>query len=183
MKYVALIRGINVGGNNIVSMSKLKGTFELLGYTNVVTYINSGNVVFETNTGDEGKIAKSVEKEIEKDFGFSVNVLVRDAQNIKDICNKIPKTWKNDADEKTDVMFLWQDLHNPKILTDLGFNKAIENAIYVGGAVVWNIERKNYSKSKIPKLIGTKTYKLMTVRNVNTVRKLEAMMTVEELRK
>ncbi|MFT3751872.1 MAG: DUF1697 domain-containing protein [Paludibacter sp.] len=68
MIYVALLRGINVGGNNKVEMKKLKSTFELLGFTNVVTYINSGNIVFEDISKEQVVIVNEIEKAIKKDF-------------------------------------------------------------------------------------------------------------------
>ena len=72
-KHVALLRGINVGGKSTVSMAKLKTTFEALGFEDVVTYINSGNVVFAGSKPS----AATIEKRIEKDFGRDVSVLLR----------------------------------------------------------------------------------------------------------
>lgn len=64
MIYVALLRGINVGGNNKVEMKKLKATFERLGFTNVVTYINSGNIIFEESTKAQNTIVAEIERAI-----------------------------------------------------------------------------------------------------------------------
>ena len=65
MKYVALLRGINVGGNNRVPMAELKLCFEKMGFNNVVTYINSGNVIFESNQTDLVRIVEICESVIE----------------------------------------------------------------------------------------------------------------------
>ena len=80
MNYVALLRGINVGGNRKVPMADLKDCFEKLGHTEVKTYINSGNVIFTSETSDIQKLREALENEIEKTFGFFVDVLVIDAK-------------------------------------------------------------------------------------------------------
>ena len=116
MIYVALLRGINVGGNNKVDMKKLKNTFEELGYTNVVTYINSGNIIFEAKGKKEDKIIKEIELAIKKDFALEIKVLIRDFESIKSLCKKIPNTWVKNETMRTDVMFLWEEFDNPKIL-------------------------------------------------------------------
>ena len=149
MIYVALLRGINVGGNNKIEMSELKTTFELLGFKNVVTYVNSGNVVFAGSGKDQEKIAQTIEKGIKNDFRLDIKVIVRNARSIQKICKAVPDTWENNAVMK-----------------------------YVPGAILWNIHRINFNRSSLPKLIGTKFYKQMTVRNINTLRKLNQMMSV-----
>ena len=167
-KQVALLRGINVGGNSKVEMPRLKKLFENLGFDNVSTYINSGNVIFDS----AGKVdVDLIEKELEKEFGFSVRVVIHDSQNILDLCKKIPKDWTNDDEQKTDILFLWEKYDNKKSL-ELIKATEVDNLKYLDGAIVWNIKRKDYKKSAMNKFIGTDLYKHMTARNINTVRKL-----------
>lgn len=175
MTYVALLRGINVGGNNKVDMKKLKTTFELLGFTNVVTYINSGNIVFECTSNKKEDIACDIEKAIKKDFQLDIKVLVRNINDIKLICENLPDTWVKSEEMRTDVMFLWDKFDNPETLNQLKINH-VDNVKYLSGTILWNVESKNYSKSGMPKLVGTKVYRNMTIRNVNTVRKLYQIM-------
>lgn len=178
MKYVALLRGINVGGNNRVEMKRLKLVFEnALGFDDVVTYINSGNVVFATKKVATQTLEKKIEGVIEKEFGFSVAVLVRGAKNIAAICKAIPKTWVNNADMRTDVLFLWSEIDSSKIMKQFEVNVSIERLKYIGGAVVWNIKKKDYHKSRVPKIMLRKdVYKNITIRNVNTLRKLNELL-------
>lgn len=176
MIYVALLRGINVGGNNKVEMKKLKTTFELLGFTNVVTYINSGNIVFKCVSEEQGIIANKIEKAIKKDFRLNIKVLLRSFKNIETICKKLPDTWVKNEVMRTDVMFLWGKFDNPKIIEHLKIN-LVDNVKYISGAILWNVEEKNYSKSGMLKLVGTELYRNMTIRNVNTVRKIHQIMT------
>lgn len=175
MMYVALLRGINVGGKSRVEMSRLKTVFEDQGCTNVRTYINSGNVVFKTSK-DLINVCNKLETAIEHEFGFRVPVIVRSAENIAKLCEAIPPEWVNDTTQKTDVMFLWDDIDSPDILRQIDLKSDIENVVYLPGALVWNIGRENVTKGSGIKLIKTDLYKHMTVRNINTVRKLHALM-------
>lgn len=175
-RYVALLRGINVGGNNKVEMKKLKKVFEDLRYTDVLTYINSGNIIFSTQEKNITKLTDTIEKAILKHFGFSVKILLRTAKNIKTLSQKIPQEWVNDAKQKTDVLFLWEAFDSKETLKLIKSTIGVDMLIYVQGAIIWNVERKNYTKSGMKKFIGTEIYKNMTARNVNTVRKLGEFM-------
>ena len=176
MIYIALLRGINVGGNNKVEMKKLKIIFENLGFTKVSTYINSGNIIFEDSNLSHGNLIQTIEEAILKDFGLRIKVLVRDINNIQNVVKSISETWQNNTEMKTDIMFLWDEVDSKEVLNRFKGNPGIDNLLYISGAVVWNIDRKNYNQSSIPKMIGTKLYSQMTARNVNTVRKVCTMM-------
>lgn len=165
--YIAFLRGINVGKNSAVNMGKLKSIFESLGFENVTTYINSGNVIFKSKKDPS---IENIEKAIEKEFGFYIRVIIRDSNNLIDLNNKIPKEWNN-KEQKTDILFLWDHFDNKKSLELLN-GKDVDNLIYLKGAIVWNINREDYKKSAMNKFIGTELYKNMTARNINTLRKL-----------
>lgn len=171
-KYIALLRGINVGGNSKVEMPRLKKVFEELGFSGVSTYINSGNVIFETNKDDDvSLVVKKIEKALLEIFGFKIRIVVRDIKNIQKLCKDIPAEWKNDEDQKTDILFLWDEFDNKKSI-DLIKTTSVDNLKYTDGAIIWNIKRVDQNKSGMKKFIGTEVYKNMTARNVNTVRKL-----------
>ncbi len=174
-KYVALLRGINVGGNKKVEMAKLKKVFESLGYENVTTYINSGNVIFETAEKDAPLLVKNIERALGKTFGFEIKTIVRDSKNIQKLCKAIPRAWENDTEQKTDVLFLWDEFDTKKTIGLITTSK-VDTLQYITGAIVWNVRRSDYAKSGMQKFIGTKVYKNMTARNVNTVRKMGEMM-------
>ena len=78
-RFVALFSGINVGGNRIVKMAELKAFFESLGFADVATYVQSGNVVFRANNGDAAALSKEIEAAFEKKWGFNSRMMVRDA--------------------------------------------------------------------------------------------------------
>lgn len=175
-KYVALLRGINVGGKCKVKMGTLKECFESLGYKNVVTYINSGNVIFETDESDETNIIRAIEFKLKEIFRFELRLVVRNFDNIKNICEKLPSEWTNDLEQKTDVMFLWDGVDSQVSVDSIKTKTVVDTLLYIDRALIWHIDRANYSKSGMRKFIGTNIYKNMTARNANTVRKLYQLM-------
>ena len=152
-------------------MKKLKAFFETLGCTNVSTYINSGNIFFESDESKE-TLYKKIEAGLKKEFGFDIPLLIKTKQEIKKIADAIPKTWQNDEEQKTDVAYLFTNADSEDIIDVLPVKKEFVDLRYVGGAIVWNVKRKDVNKSQLVKMISHKAYKSMTVRNVNTARYL-----------
>lgn len=176
MIYVALLRGINVGGNSKVDMKQLKVVFEELGLTSVKTYINSGNVIFKDASHSPEELVKKIESAIEKKFGFNVKVLIRDLKTITTVTESIPSSWKNDSEMKCDVMFLWETVDSKNVLKELIIKKELDEVKYVAGSIIWKVDRKNVTRSGLLRIVGTALYKQMTIRNCNTVRKLFTLM-------
>jgi uncharacterized protein (DUF1697 family) len=172
MIYVALLRGINVGGNSLVDMKQLKAAFEKAGMSSVTTYINSGNVIFVDKSHTPQALVQKLEKVIEKEFGFVVKVLLRDIHNIKAIVAALPDTWKNDATMKCDVMFLWEAVDSPAVVDQLTVKPGIDDVQYAAGALLWRVDRNLVTRSGMLRIIGTPLYAQMTIRNCNTARKL-----------
>jgi uncharacterized protein (DUF1697 family) len=176
MTYVALLRGINVGGNKKVEMPRLRATFERLGFGDVRTYINSGNVVFTATESERGRLVHAIEDAIEEDFGMPIKVLVRDREALEKTANAIPDDWVTDSTMRCDVLFLSDDDHRPSIVDELPIKEGIDQAIYVDGAVIWHVDAANINRSGRTRIIGGRLYQASTVRNANTVRKLVSMM-------
>jgi uncharacterized protein (DUF1697 family) len=88
--YISLLRGINVSGQKMIKMTQLKAMYESLRLKNVATYIQSGNVVFQSKEIDPALIAVSIEKAIEKTFGFQVTVVLRRPADFRKVMNKCP---------------------------------------------------------------------------------------------
>jgi uncharacterized protein (DUF1697 family) len=173
MKYVALLRGINAGGNRKVPMADLRQTFTDMGFTDVSTYINSGNVVFSAQAEPSAEI---IRKKLEATFQFEIPLLVLSAEHIRRIAEAIPKDWQNDTVQKSDVIYLFSDIDSPDVMDKIGYKPDLEMVHYVPGALITNVTRKNQPKSSLVKLIGTPLYQYMTVRNVNTARKLATLV-------
>jgi uncharacterized protein (DUF1697 family) len=107
--YVAMLRGINVSGHKIIKMDRLRATFEDLGFAKVRTYVQSGNVVFETDNAAAG-LSEKIGKKILKEFGFDVPVLTKSARELADIVKRNPFAKDESLDEtKWHVTFLADD--------------------------------------------------------------------------
>jgi uncharacterized protein (DUF1697 family) len=175
--YLALLRGVNVGGKNKVEMSRLRDTFEALGLTKVRTYINSGNVIFGDDRTQTTRLISRLEESIAAEFGFPVRFLVRDLETMKATAEAIPSSWKDDSTMRCYVMFLWNDVDDPAIVERLTIKDAIDDVVYVPGAIVWRVDRADLTRSGMMKLTSDALYQSMTIRNSNTVRRLVELMT------
>jgi len=175
MKYVALLRGINVGGNHPVPKAQFKMVLEDLGFEDVVIYINSGNAVFSSSKEPN---AADVQAALEAHFGFEIPTLILSGEKIRAIAAAIPPDWTNDAPkpdksgQKSDVLYLFDDVNSPDILEKLGHKPEIQTMIYLDGAVLANITRANQSKYSLLRIMGTPLYRQMTIRNITTAKKL-----------
>lgn len=176
MVYVALLRGINVGGKNKIGMKQLKSVFEEAGMTDVRTYISSGNVIFSSTIRAKARLVDLLEDTIHQTFGLEIAVLVRDVKSMRAVVEAMPAHWTNDQSMKCDVMFLWDDVDSPSLLKQLRFKPEIEDVRYVRGALLWSVDRKSVTRSGMMSLVGTPLYKRMTIRNCNTARKLLQLM-------
>lgn len=106
MRYIALLRGINVGGNHMIKMETLRETFAALGFDRVKTYINSGNIAFDTAKTDDGKLASKIHGAIKKDFGFNISVMVRPVAEIAEIVKNNPFEGQFENDKDVHLFFL-----------------------------------------------------------------------------
>jgi uncharacterized protein (DUF1697 family) len=174
LKYVALLRGVNVGKSARVPMEALQGLLEGLGLGNVATYLNSGNVVFDSKLSAPD-LAQLVEDALEREFGPRIPTLVKTAAEVIAIAQSIPSEWGNNDGEQTYVAYLFGDVDRPELVRELPVKTELLAIFYTPGAIVWNIKRENYNRSHITKIAGHPAYSRMTTRNVNTARKLAAL--------
>jgi uncharacterized protein (DUF1697 family) len=173
MKYVALLRGINVGGKNKVPMTDLKACLEVAGLNNVQTYIQSGNVIFESSTEDETKLTEQIEQAIEKAFGFPVLVALFSQSEFEYIAAHTPQYWLKNPEWKYNYLFLKKPTTGEQAIEALGDQKSeIELAVAGKGVVYQAMSIKLFGRTTASKMIGTPIYKQMTIRNDNTVQKL-----------
>lgn len=107
--YIAMLRGINVSGHKIIRMERLRAAFEDLGFAHVETYVQSGNVIFETSEAPAG-LAAQIERKILDEFGFDVPVLTKSAKELKEIVKRNPFVKDPAIDQtKLHVTFLSDD--------------------------------------------------------------------------
>lgn len=175
MRYVALLRGINVGGRNKVEMRRLASMFESIGATGVRTYINSGNVVFD-HRRSRRRLVDDLEAAMLDEFGFEVRLVLRTAEEITALAAAIPAAWVEDKVMRCYVMFLWDEVDDPTVLERLTIKDGMDDVVHEPGAIVWRVDRDVLTRSGMMRLPSDDLYKKMTIRNVNTVRKLATMV-------
>jgi uncharacterized protein (DUF1697 family) len=176
VRYVALLRGINVGGNTLVKMAELRACLGTLGLDDVSTYIASGNVLFESDTDDPDALATTIEAAIEERFELPVKVVVLDRKAYARIVKAIPKPWIGDEALRANVAFVRPGTDAKAVVRDLEPDPAIEEVKAVKGAILWATRRDALNRSVMRKLIAGAAYKELTVRNLNTTLKLDELL-------
>lgn len=166
-KYVAFLRAINVGGTKIIKMDDLKRIFESFGCSNVQTYINSGNVIFEAKEVPD--MESRIESGLEKSLGFKVETFMRSFDEVTKIANKPP--FEPHGDETLHVAFLREGLEK-KATQELLSLRSEADDFAVKDREAYNL-RRNRDKSIFSNDFIEKTLKVRaTTRNLNTVRKI-----------
>lgn len=171
MKFVAFLRGINVGGKTSIKMEELRKVFASLGFENVKSYIQSGNVVFETDETDEEKLTEMIENAVETNF-FKTPVMIRSFEEIKEIHANNPFSGEGFEDKLFHVVFLSEMLSDEKEKLLLSHNKENEK-FAVHGRNVYCLLRDGVADSLLgKKFIDNKLKTPATARNWRTVNKI-----------
>jgi uncharacterized protein (DUF1697 family) len=176
MTYAAFLRGINVGGKNAVGMTGLKARFERLGLQDIVTYINSGNVVFRATGADARGLERKIDRVLAREFGVPAKTVVRTQAEMARLVKTIARMWTLDPAWRYNVIFLRHPIDSPKVLEGIELKPDIERVVYCPGTLLWSARMNALTRTAMLKLIGRPIYKDMTVRNVNTTRKVFELM-------
>ncbi len=174
--FVALLRGVNVGGKNNLSMSALKTNLSKAGFEDVTTYINSGNVLFTSTQADARKLESTIERLLSTQHKLECKVVVRSLSEMKKLIQSLPASWKGDEEWAHNVMFLRHSIDSKSVLKELAPKPGIEKVVYRSGVVLWSARRNDIKQSTMNKLSSRKVFQDMTVRNPNTTRKLYELM-------
>lgn len=175
-QYVALLRGINVGGNNIIRMTDLKACFESLGLKDVRTYIQSGNVLFRA-TGSAQSLTKRIENALSKSFGYEPRVVVRSQKQMKEIVANAPKGFGSDQSTyRYDVLFLKDPLTAAKAMKSVSMKEGVDEAYAGKGVLYFSRLDSKATQSRLNRIASMPVYQNMTIRNWNTTTKLLNLM-------
>jgi uncharacterized protein (DUF1697 family) len=172
--FVALLRGINVGGKNMLPMKDLIKLFEKAGCTNVKNYIQSGNIVFKANQQVAETIADVIAKAIEKKFGIRVPVVVRSADELRAIAKNNPYVKNGTDEDRLHVVFL-KDRPSTKLAQILDPNRSPGDFFVIEGGEIF-LSIASAAKTKITNAyLDSKLQTVSTGRNWRTILKLVAM--------
>lgn len=172
-KYILLLRGINVGGKNTVSMPELKKLLEQNGFCDVTTYINSGNIIFSADDSDVMKLKEKCEALIADKFRLKVPAAVISADDLSAALDHAPSWWDQDKDSKHNAILVIPPATADEVFQAVGEIKPeYEKAEYYGSVIFWTAPLKTFSRTRWSKVVGLSVYKSITIRNANTVKKL-----------
>lgn len=172
-KYIALLRGINVGGNNKISMPELKAAFEEHAFHDVITYINSGNIIFSTSMEDAQEIKKQCETIIQDKFKLNISVMIISAQDYIEAMQHIPVWWGKDSQSKHNAIFVVPPVSAQEVIQQIGQTKPeYEQVGYYKQVIFWSAPLSTFSKTRWSKITDKSFYQSITIRNANTAKKL-----------
>lgn len=174
--YIALLRGINVGGNNIIKMQDLRDMFEVLQFEHVRTYIQSGNVVFDSPETPEKQLAAVIGEQIRETFGFGISVIIRSLEELEAAVAGNPFQLTGEDQFKRLYISFLADEPSPESLEKLRPYEEGADKLRVIGKEMYTLYEVSASQSplfkvSLDKLLGTP----VTARNWNTVNKLIAL--------
>ena len=173
VKYIAFLRGINVGGNNKISMSDLKDVFKQSGFQDVVTYINSGNILFCSQETDEIKLREVCEALILDKFKLKIPVLIISYSDLLTAVDHAPPWWDQDKDSKHNAIFVLPPMTAEVVMQGVGDIKPeYEKVDSYGRVIFWSAPLDTFSKTRWSKIVGSNVYDQVTIRNANTVKKV-----------
>jgi len=177
VRYLALLRGINVGGKNIIKMTDLKAIFEAMGFSNVITYIQSGNILFQSDEKNKALLTTRIEKGLSKQFDFQARVVVISHKELAAIVRDAPDGFgKDDKKFRYDVISLKEPLTPKEAMKSVSVREGVDTAHACKQALYFSRLISRASQSYLSKIIGMPVYQNMTIRNWNTTTKLLALM-------
>lgn len=175
--YVALLRGINVGGNNPVPMAALRECFADLGASHVATYIQSGNVLFDGGKRGASWWTPRIETALTERFGYDATVVVRSHAELQGIVRDAPRGFGSEPDAfRYDVLFLKEPLRAAEALAQVPVREGVDTA-HAGDGVLYHSRLvARATQSQLGRIVGTPLYRQMTIRNWRTTTKVLAML-------
>lgn len=177
-RYITFLRGINISGKNKVPMAKLKKGFERLAYTEVKTYLNSGNVIFSSDETDIIKFTSRIEEMIKNQFGLDIPVFVISKEELEDISHHAPDWWGDESKEIYDnLIFIMPPAIFKDVYNEIGEPKTeLEKIKEYKETIFWSFSRKDYQKTNWwSKTASANISSKLTIRTANTVRKVVNM--------
>jgi len=173
---VALLRGINVGGKNPVPMAALRAAFETAGYTDVRTYIQSGNVLFRSEAAARS-LEGEIERALERHLGIPLVVVVRSHRQLRDVVRSAPEGFgQQPGTYHSDVVFLKAPLTSAQAMRVVVEREGVDHAWPGRGVVYFARLSARRTESRMSRIVGTPEYRRMTIRSWSTTTKLLALL-------
>ena len=175
--YVALLRGINVGGKNLIRMPALKASFEADGFEDVTTFIQSGNVIFASPDTPPAELTRRIEEMLAASFDYRPTVVVRSRRQLLAIVEKAPKGFGSEPGSyRYDVIFLKELLTAKAAMGSIDTKPGVDEAYAGTGVLYFSRLIAEATQSRLSKIVSSPISPSVTIRNWNTTTKLLALM-------
>ena len=173
--YLALLRGINVGGKNLIKMADLRAAFVGLGYAEVATYIQTGNVLFRAPRQKRDELAARLESELSRRFGAELRLVLLTSAQLRKVVAEAPEEFGSE-EYRCDVIFLRKPLTANRAISLVETKEGVDRA-WAGPRVVYfsRLDAKA-SSSRLSKIVALHEYQQMTIRSWSTTTKLLALV-------
>lgn len=172
-RHVALLRGINVGGNNLIKMAALKQSFSDMGFSDVETYIASGNVIFTAKPAQRAKLVKTIEAGLDRAFGYASRVVVVSGDELALVVEEAPAGFGKDPKKyRYDVLFVKEPLVAREALKLVPVKEGVDVAVAGKHALYFRRLVSKATQSKLSRIVQLSIYRDITIRNWNTTTKL-----------
>jgi len=158
-------------------MAALRESFARLGFDDVSSYINSGNILFRAKERDPRKLERRIDAMLAQDHGLPARTVVRSRAEIEDLIATIDRTWKRPSDDwRYYVVFLRHSVDSESVVEQLTPKAGIEEVVYCPGTLLWRARIADLTRSGVQRIATLPLYKEITIRNLNTTRKVAALM-------
>jgi uncharacterized protein (DUF1697 family) len=175
--YLALLRGINVGGSNIIKMTDLKECFDNIGCADVKTYIQSGNAMFRSEERDAAQLVSKIERALSARFAYTSRVVVLTHKQLTHIVEHAPEGFGTEPDTyRYHVIFLKKPLTATEAMESVSLKPGVDTADKGQGVLYFSLLISKATQSHISRINTLPIYQHMTIRNWNTTTKLLALM-------
>ncbi len=175
--YLALLRGINVGGKNVIKMADLRGCFEAEGFRDVVTYIQSGNVIFRAPSSGLKTLTNRIEKMLAAAFDYEASVVMRSRKQMRAVVADAPEGFGAKPDTyRYDTIFLKAPLTATTAMESIPARPGVDEAWAGSGVLYFSRRIDQASRSYLSRLASMPVYQRVTVRNWNTTTRLLKLM-------
>ena len=174
---VALLRGINVGGKNVIRMADLRSAFEAEGFRDVVTYIQSGNVIFRAPGSTPGALTIRIEEMLASAFGYQARIALRSREAMEAVVTGAPAGFGSQPDRyRYDTLFLRPPLAASAAMKEVRVRSGVDEAWMGDGVLYFSRLISQASRSYLSRLVSMPVYQEMTIRNWNTTTRLLELM-------
>ncbi len=174
-RYVAFLRGVNVGGKSLIKMTALRKAVEEFGFRNVSTYLQSGNIIFESDLRTED-IASRLKSALTKSFGIEREIVLKAKEELDVILRKIPEEWVEEDDLRRYLAFAVEPKTADDVMKEIKPKRDVDFVKGWDGVIYMSTKMSGISRTGFSRLACKEIYNYITIRSYSTIQKIQGLM-------